>query len=141
MERYKDMSPRVDALVELKKSTPAEDKKANGEIVVEAMKLYQLCKTKYVHWEGRAAGSLVGLGVGATGAAATAGISFFAAYMLCARNCTKSEAWQVLKNTCKEVGEAAAENSDMEFTKSSEGAMTFLRPFIMAGGDELVGFC
>ena len=42
-----------------------------------------------------------------------------------------------MKNTWKEIGEAATDNSDMEFTKTTEGAMTFLRPFMMAGGDEL----
>lgn len=137
MERYKDMKPRVDALEALKNATPAGDRRANGEIVVEAMKLYQLCKTKYMHWHGRAAGSMVGFGVGAAGAVATAGISAVAAYGLCVRNCTKSDAWKLLKDKCKEIGEAAAENSDLEFTRTSEGAMTFLRPFMMAGGDEM----
>lgn len=141
MERYKDMKPRVNALVVLKNNTPASDRTANAEIVVEAMKLYQLCKKKYMHWDGRATGSFVGLGLGTAGAAATAGVSVVAAYGFYARSVAKSDAWKLLKNKCKEIGEAAAENSDMEFTRTSEGIMTFLRPFMMAGGDEMIGFC
>lgn len=137
MERYKDMKPRVDALEALKNETPLKDRAKNSEIVQEAMELYQLCKKKYLHWDGKATGYFVGLGVGIVCAAATAGLSVLAAYLLYAHSRGKSDAWKTLKDKCKGIGEAAAENSDMEFTKTSEGVMTFLKPFVMAGGDEL----
>lgn len=141
MERHKGMMPKVYALETLHNATPAQDREKNSEIVGEAMKLYQLCKRKYMHWDGKAAGAAVGIGVGIAGAAVTSGLSIVAACWLYGGSLAKSEAWQLLKNKCKEIGEAAVQNSDMEFTKTSEGTMTFLSPFMTLGGVEIFCFC
>lgn len=136
MERSADIKPRIEALELKLEATRAEDVVGHRKIVVEAMKLYQACKTKYLHFTGKYARYRVGTQVGIVGGGATAvvtgGVScipvaLFGAKFAWVNN--KRTKWKELKNKCKAIGEEAAQHADIGFTRTHEGIITFLRPF------------
>lgn len=130
-----DMRRRIEALESEVQAARPEDVVRNRKIVVEAMKLYQACKAKYVRFAGKFVRNRVVAQVGVvagvptavvTGGASLVGVAFFGLKLHKSnKNMIK---WQELKNRCKAIGEKAAQHADVGFTRTPEGIATFLKP-------------